>query len=69
MRRTDRRRFFTARQARQLFIAADGKCQQCGCDLVGQPFHAHHIRPHSQGGPIELYNGQILCPPCHGETT
>lgn len=69
MRRADPRRRFTARQARQLLIAADFKCQRCGCNLDQQPYHAHHIRPHSQGGPTELYNGAVLCAPCHREIT
>jgi predicted restriction endonuclease len=67
MRRMDPRRFFTARQARQLLIAADCKCQRCGSDLSQQQFHAHHIRRHADGGPTQLYNGMVLCVPCHKE--
>jgi predicted restriction endonuclease len=67
MRRVDSRRYFTARQARQLLIAADYKCQRCGSDLSQKPFHAHHIRRHADGGQTQLYNGMVLCIPCHKE--
>lgn len=45
----DSRRFFTARQVRQLLIASDCQCEICGRDLTGQPFHAHHVRSHAEG--------------------
>jgi 5-methylcytosine-specific restriction endonuclease McrA len=61
----DSRRLFTVRQVRQLLIAADGKCQRCGVDLTDQPFEAHHIRRHADGGQTQLYNGMVLCIPCH----
>lgn len=61
----DDRRCFTPRQARQLLIAANCKCQRCGIDLTGQPFEAHHIRPYAAGGPTQLYNGMALCLRCH----
>lgn len=67
MKPADPRRCFTPRQARQLLIAADCKCQRCGCDLSEQPFHAHHVRSHASGGPTELYNGAVVCIPCHKE--
>jgi len=67
MRRADSRRYFTARQVRQLLIAASCKCQRCGSDLSQQPFHAHHVRKHADGGQTQLYNGMVLCIPCHKE--
>ena len=57
----DKRRRFTDRQVRQLLIANDSKCQQCGADLSRQPFEAHHIRRHADGGQTQLHNGMILC--------
>ena len=61
------RRCFTARQARQLLIAADFKCQRCGCDLSQRQFEAHHVRRFADGGVTELHNGMALCVPCHKE--
>lgn len=47
-----------------LYIAADGKCEDCGTDL--EPgWHADHVKPHSRGGPTDVINGQALCPPCN----
>jgi predicted restriction endonuclease len=67
MRRRDGRRLFTARQVRQLLIAADYKCQRCGAELSSQKFETHHIRRHADGGPTQLYNGMVVCIPCHKE--
>lgn len=69
MRPVDQRRLFTARQVRQLLIATDSKCERCGADLAMQPFEIHHIRRHADGGRTELYNGMVLCLPCHKEIT
>jgi predicted restriction endonuclease len=65
---TDSRRLFTARQVRQLLIAADYKCQRCGTELT-QAFETHHIRRHTDGGRTQLYNGMVLCLTCHKEIT
>lgn len=65
----DTRRSFTARQVRQLLIAANYKCQCCGAELLADSFEAHHVRRHADGGRTELYNGMIVCIPCHKEIT
>jgi hypothetical protein len=65
----DRRRLFTARQVRQLVIAADYKCERCGAELSDRNFQTHHVRRHADGGRTELYNGMVVCIPCHKELT
>lgn len=58
------RRFFSDTQRAALFLAADGRCTNCGSDL--QPgWHADHEKPHSVGGPTDVINGQALCPTCN----
>lgn len=39
-------------------------CHWCGCDCSGR-FHVDHIIPLSKGGPHELDNLAISCPPCN----
>ncbi|MGK2938505.1 MAG: HNH endonuclease [Solirubrobacteraceae bacterium] len=47
-----------------LYLAADGRCANCGIDL--QPaWHADHVAPRSSGGPTVPANGQALCPSCN----
>jgi superfamily II DNA or RNA helicase len=58
------RRLFTDAQRHALWVAANGKCRECGADLEGS-WHAHHIEPWAEGGPTEIYNGAALCEPCH----
>lgn len=58
------RRFFNDRERAALFLAADGRCSECGVEL--EPgWHADHINPHSKGGPTDVVNGQALCPACN----
>lgn len=59
----ERRRFNRSERA-ALYLAADGKCCQCGSDL-DFGWHADHVKPHSVGGPTDVTNGQALCPPCN----
>lgn len=58
------RRRFSGGERAALYLAADGKCAECGADL--EPgFHADHVIPHSQGGATHVTNGQALCPECN----
>ncbi|MFF4779394.1 DEAD/DEAH box helicase family protein [Microtetraspora fusca] len=58
------RRRFNTRERVALFLAADGRCEECGTDL--QPgWHGDHVHPHSKGGPTDVINGQALCPACN----
>lgn len=59
----DRRRF-SSRERAALYLAADGRCAECGVEL--EPgWHADHIDPYSAGGPTDVINGQALCPDCN----
>lgn len=58
------RRFFTEPERRAAFIAANGLCQICGCQL-GTDFHADHIKPFAAGGETGAGNLQALCPACN----
>jgi superfamily II DNA or RNA helicase len=58
-----RRRFGTSERV-ALYLAADGRCEDCGNEL--EPgWHADHKTPHSRGGPTDVVNGQALCPTCN----
>lgn len=60
------RRFFNDRERAALYLAADGKCTNCGNDL-GPGWHADHVDPYSRGGKTDVINGQALCPTCNIE--
>jgi hypothetical protein len=56
------RRFFSDRERVALYLAADGRCVECGAAL--EPgWHADHMDPHALGGQTDVINGQALCPP------
>lgn len=58
------RRRFNSAQRVALWLAADGHCQMCGCEL--QPgWHADHVHPYSKGGSTDVINGAALCPSCN----
>ena len=61
---TDPRRRFTGRERVALYLAADGRCTECGAELA-PGWHADHVDPHSRGGLTDVINGQALCPPCN----
>ena len=47
-----------------MYLAADGKCEECGIEL--EPgWHGDHINPYSKNGITDVINGQALCPPCN----
>lgn len=58
------RRRFNSAQRVALWLAANGHCQMCGCEL--QPgWHADHVHPYSKGGSTDVINGAALCPSCN----
>lgn len=58
------RRFFNQTEKTLLYIAADGRCESCGDELMAG-WHADHIHPYSKNGATALVNGQALCPECN----
>jgi superfamily II DNA or RNA helicase len=61
---TSQRRRFSAREHADLYLAADGLCEECGAKL--EPgWHADHRQPWSRGGVTDVINGRALCPPCN----
>lgn len=58
------KRFFGLREKIALFLAADGKCENCGDDLPAG-WHADHVKPWSRGGVTNVVNGQALCAACN----
>ena len=61
---TDQRRLFNQSERNALWLAADGRCAICGCELeLG--WHADHETPYAKGGATDVVNGQALCPPCN----
>ncbi|MET0416643.1 MAG: DEAD/DEAH box helicase family protein [Actinoplanes sp.] len=61
--RDPRRRFTTSERA-ALYLAADGRCTDCG-DQLPDGWHADHAQAHALGGPTDVTNGQALCPRCN----
>lgn len=60
---TERRRFSGSERV-ALYLAADGRCANCGIEL--EPgWHADHERPYSKDGATHVVNGQALCPRCN----
>lgn len=47
-----------------LWIAADGKCQICGCEL-GDVWHADHVVPWMASKRTNVHEMQALCPACN----
>jgi len=47
-----------------LFLAARGRCVECGVKL-DPGWHADHLMPVSAGGDTKPANGRALCPPCN----
>lgn len=60
----DPRRLFTSRQRFDLWLAANGCCEHCGCQLEDE-WHAHHVERHHVGGKTNIWNAQALCIECH----
>jgi 5-methylcytosine-specific restriction endonuclease McrA len=47
-----------------LFLAARGRCAECGV-LLRPGWHADHVMPVRAGGATEPANGRALCPACN----
>lgn len=58
-------RFLRSKRLRNLlFVAADGKCQQCGQPLSDN-WHADHVVPWSVTRKTNVHDMQALCPECN----
>jgi hypothetical protein len=60
----DRRRRFTAAQARSVVRRQCGRCWRCRA-ILGAGYHVHHLIPWAGGGLTEIDNGVALCAACH----
>jgi len=54
------------RQQRRALHLRDGRCVFPGCDAPADWCDAHHIQPHTNGGPTETRNLALLCKRHHG---
>ncbi len=55
---------FTVSDLLQLHTRQRGKCASC-LKAVDQKWHADHVVSLAKGGRNDIYNIQILCPPCN----
>jgi superfamily II DNA or RNA helicase len=62
--RPDDRRRFGDRERAALWLAAGGRCSQCG-DELSEDWHADHVEAFARGGVTDVVNGQALCPTCN----
>ena len=61
----DSQRLFTPDERIVIWQNANERCQECQKEIDFDEMEAHHIIPHSDGGPTIIANGQALCQPCH----
>jgi hypothetical protein len=61
----DSSRYFTQKQRKEIWDNSGKECAKCGIHLTPTNFHADHIKPHSEGGPTTVDNGQVLCSLCN----
>jgi len=61
---TSEPRRFSPDQRRALYLASDGRCEECGRALP-PGWHADHWQPYTTGGATDVTNGQALCPACN----
>lgn len=54
----------TAAEVIALFHRQKGLCAICACDLP-KNYHKDHIMPLALGGPNDIGNIQLTCPPCN----
>lgn len=57
-------RRFPASARIALFLAAGGRCSECGA-LLRAGWHADHVTPVRIGGETHPSNGRALCPQCN----
>jgi 5-methylcytosine-specific restriction endonuclease McrA len=60
-----RRTLRSKKERALLWLAADGKCQICGCDLDPDNWHADHIVPWSKSHRTNMFEMQAVCPECN----
>lgn len=60
---TERRRFNSSERV-ALYLAANGRCSECGRELK-PGWHGDHVKPYAAGGLTDVINGQALCPDCN----
>jgi superfamily II DNA or RNA helicase len=58
------RRLFTRSQRIALYVAAGGRCEECGA-VLARGWHADHVVPWSHGGRTDIGNGRALCAACN----
>lgn len=60
-------RTFSRKQRVHLYVAANGRCAECG-GVLSEDWEAHHEIRYADGGVTEIQNGKALCKACHVET-
>lgn len=64
----DERRFFTDKEAEELYKEQGGMCRRCNIPLTSRDeYQVDHIVPHDAGGITDVRNGQILCTSCNNK--
>lgn len=65
---TDDRRFFSEKEADELYAEQSGLCRRCECVLeTREDYQVDHIVPYDVGGITDVRNGQLLCNDCNGK--
>ena len=62
------KRLFTDKQREHIKDRANGKCENCGCEL-GDHWEADHKERFADGGETSVANAQALCIECHKQKT
>ena len=61
---SNKHRRFNQSERNALWIAAEGKCQNCG-NTLDETWEPDHVHPYTKGGESEILNGQALCRECN----
>ena len=59
------RRTFSNKQQIEMLQNQGGKCAGCSRKITLKTGDGDHVYPFSAGGPTVIWNGQMLCKPCH----